>query len=194
MIEDPLCELLAEKPLVLYKPGNYEDLSGVECRIYMSRLAYKLSFVDFGNICSNCTENCCRRFYAVLLPEEENEFKDVSFTIMTERGLVKCIGSNSGKPCPFLDESGKCTIYSKRPLDCRLWPVLVYIDFKTRERVVYLDLDCPAVREGRLPIEVVKKIMETIKNLELSDEWLEKYTLAPWPNNLIEITRFKAKT
>lgn len=159
----------------------------------MSRLADRFSFVNFGNICSNCTENCCKRFYAVLLPDEEEEFKEYSFTINTERGAVKCIGSNSGKPCPFLDESGKCSVYSKRPLDCRLWPVLVYIDFKTRERIVYLDLECPAVREGKIPVDVVKRIVESIGKLELSDAWLEKYTLAPWPNNLLEIARFKPR-
>jgi Fe-S-cluster containining protein len=157
----------------------------------MSRLAYKLSFVDFGDICSKCTENCCKRFYAVLLPEEEEEFRGVSFTIVTEKGPVRCIGSRGGKPCPFLSESGKCTIYSRRPLDCRLWPVLVYIDFKTREKIVYLDLDCPAVREGRIPAGLIEKIVEAVKNLELDEKWLEKYTLAPWPNNLVEIARFK---
>jgi hypothetical protein len=68
---------------------------------------------------------------------------------------------------------------------------MVYIDFKTHERVIYLDLDCPAVREGRIPVNIIKKIIETVKTLNLDEEWLEKYTLAPWPNNLIEIGRFK---
>jgi len=157
----------------------------------MSRLAYKLDFVNFGNICSSCSQNCCRRFYAVLLPDEEEEFNNTSFTIITEKGSVKCIGSRGGQPCPYLDKNGHCTIYSRRPLDCRLWPVIVYIDFKTRERIIHLDLDCPAVREGRIPVNVVKKIVEIVKTLNLSEEWLEKYTLAPWPNNLIEIERFR---
>ena len=157
----------------------------------MSRLAYKLHFVDFGNICSLCSQNCCSRFYAVLLPDEVEEFNDKSFTIMTEKGPVKCIGSRGRQPCPYLDINGRCTIYSKRPLDCRLWPVMVYIDFKTHERVIYLDLDCLAVREGRIPVNIIKKIIETVKTLNLDEEWLEKYTLAPWPNNLIEIGRFK---
>jgi hypothetical protein len=47
------------------------------------------------------------------------------------------------------------------------------------------------VRSGKIPVSVVKRIVEALKNLELSDEWLEKYTLAPWPNNLVEIGRFK---
>jgi Fe-S-cluster containining protein len=159
--------------------------------VAMSRLAYKLDFVNFGDICSSCIQNCCRRFYAVLLPEEEEDFNDKSFTIITEKGPVKCIGSRGGQPCPYLDERGRCTIYSRRPLDCRLWPIMVYLDFKTREKVIYLDLDCPAVREEKIPINIVKKIIETVKTLNLNEEWLEKYTLAPWPNNLVEIGRFK---
>jgi hypothetical protein len=68
---------------------------------------------------------------------------------------------------------------------------MVYLDFKTREKVIYLDLDCPAVREEKISINIVKKIIETVKTLNLNEEWLEKYTLAPWPNNLVEIERFK---
>ncbi|MGC8983240.1 MAG: YkgJ family cysteine cluster protein [Desulfurococcaceae archaeon] len=157
----------------------------------MSRKAYKLGFVDFGSICAGCTSNCCKRFYAVLLPEEEELFKDSSFTLQTPKGPVKCLGSHSGAPCPYLDPSGRCLVYKERPLDCRAWPVLVYIDFETRERVVYLDLDCPAAREGRIPKELIDKIVNVMKELDLDDEWLERYTLAPWPNNLVEITRFK---
>lgn len=157
----------------------------------MSRLAYRFDFVNFGDICTNCHSNCCKRFYAVLLPEEEEVFAEKSFAIETERGVVKCIGANAGKPCPYLDEKGYCTIYKERPLDCRLWPVIVYIDFKTQERVVYLDLECPAVREGRIPASLINRIVEELKKAELDDAWLEKYTLAPWPNNLIEVTRFK---
>lgn len=160
-------------------------------RIPMLNTARKFSFVNFGNICSSCQTNCCRKFYAVLLPEEEEEFMDVSFTVNTERGEVRCIGSNFGKPCPFLSPEGMCTIYENRPLDCRLWPVMVYIDFKSREKVVYLDMDCPAVREGKIPRELVEKIVNELKKLKLDERWLEKYTLAPWPNNLVEVTRYK---
>lgn len=96
-----------------------------------------------------------------------------------------------GKPCPFLSSDGKCLIYERRPLDCRLWPIMVYIDLESREKVVYLDMECPAVREGRVPKELVQRIVNELKKLHLDEKWLEKYTLAPWPNNLVEIMRFK---
>ena len=86
----------------------------------VSELAKKFDFVDFSNICKGCRVNCCKKFYAVLLPEEEEEFKDVAFTIQTPLGPVKAIGSRDGKPCPFLDEKGFCRIYNRRAFDCRL--------------------------------------------------------------------------
>ncbi|MET1160340.1 MAG: YkgJ family cysteine cluster protein [Thermoprotei archaeon] len=158
----------------------------------MSRQAEVLDFVDFKDVCSGCTVNCCRRFYAVLLPEEEEEFRDNAFTIETPYGPVKAIGARNGKPCPYIDSRGFCIIYSKRPFDCRLWPVIVYIDFKTGERVIYLDLDCPAVSMKKIPPEILNKIIDSVKKLRLDDEWLKKYTLAPWPNHLIEIHRYKS--
>jgi Fe-S-cluster containining protein len=154
------------------------------------RLAELLNFVDFGEICKFCNINCCRRFYAVLLPEEEGLYEH-SFEIETPIGKVKAIGSNQGKSCPYLDEKGLCRIYSIRPFDCRLWPVMMYYDFDRDEKVVYLDLDCPAVKGNRIPEILIKKIIEVLKNIDIDKEWLKKYTLAPWPNNLREIMRFK---
>jgi len=63
------------------------------------RVRLRFDFVDFGSICSNCTENCCRRFYAVLLPEEEGEFSSSSFEVPTELGCVRAIGARNGRPC-----------------------------------------------------------------------------------------------
>lgn len=157
----------------------------------MNKFAYRLKFVDFKNICNECSENCCRRFYAILLPEEEDVFKDVAFELKTDKGVVKCIGSRDNKPCPYLNEHGYCSMYDKRPFDCRLWPVVVYIDFKTRERVIYLDLECPAVKKGKIPADLINKIIESVRDLDFDENWLEKYTLAPWPNNFIEIYRYK---
>lgn len=157
----------------------------------MNKVSEKLSFVNFGDICSNCSCNCCKRFYAVLLPEEEDDYGNATFEVMTRFGVVKCIGARDGRQCPFLSDNGFCSIYSKRPFDCRLWPVMVYLDYSSGERIVYLDLDCPAVKEGRISRETVDKLVEIVRSIEFSDEWLAKYTDAPWPNNLVEIARFK---
>lgn len=156
-----------------------------------ARVRLAFDFVDFSSICSNCSNNCCRRFYAVLLPEEEGEFSESSFEIPTPLGCVRAIGSRDGKPCPYLDEAGRCGIYRNRPLDCRLWPVMLYYDFKTGERVVYLDLDCPAASEGRIPRELIDTIVGELKKLVIDEDWLKRYTLAPWPNNLVELCRLR---
>lgn len=152
--------------------------------------SYKLK-VDFKDVCKSCHANCCRRFYAILLPEEEELFRNASFELKTEKGSVKCIGSKDNKPCPFLKENGYCGIYEKRPFDCRLWPIVVYIDRETREKIVYLDLDCPAVLNQTISPSMINKILRDIQNIKLDDEWLEKYTLAPWPNNFIELFRYR---
>ncbi|MEM1701266.1 MAG: YkgJ family cysteine cluster protein [Desulfurococcaceae archaeon] len=157
----------------------------------MGRIASKFGFIDFKNICSDCRVNCCRKYYAVLLPEEEPEFENVSFAINTEKGIVRGIGSYGGKPCPYLSENGFCKIYEKRPFDCRLWPVVVYIDLKTMEKVIYLDKECPAVIENRIPPSLINRIIEEVRKIDFDEKWLIKYTLAPWPNNFIEIARIR---
>jgi len=154
-------------------------------------LAAKLSFVDFGNICRNCKVNCCKRFYAVLLPEEEERFRDIAFTVNTPLGLVKAIGAKDGKPCPFLGSNGMCRVYIERPFDCRLWPIIMYYDFETGEKVVYLDLECPAVEQGLIGKEFVDRVIEVLKNSNIDVNWLKRYTLAPWPNRLKEVYRFR---
>ncbi|MCX8199263.1 MAG: YkgJ family cysteine cluster protein [Sulfolobales archaeon] len=158
----------------------------------LGNVAKELSFIDFGDICKNCEANCCRRFYAVLLPEEELLFKESSFTVSTPLGAVKAIGSRNGKPCPYLSEDNLCKIYSMRPFDCRIWPVIMYYDLKTGDKVIYLDLQCPAVIKNTLSKEVVDKVIEVLKKINVDEEWLKKYTLAPWPNTLKEITRINS--
>lgn len=156
-----------------------------------SDLASKLNFVDFGTICNNCSMNCCKKFYAVLLPEEEEKFRNIAFDVETPLGSVKAIGARNGKPCVFLNEEGFCRIYPERPFDCRLWPLILYYDFSTGEKVVYLDLECPAVERGLISKEFVERAMDVLKNTKIDENWLKKYTLAPWPNKLREIQRFK---
>ncbi|MEM4556297.1 MAG: YkgJ family cysteine cluster protein [Acidilobaceae archaeon] len=141
-------------------------------KVKSRRLADRFDFVNFSEVCRNCNNNCCRRFYSVLLPEEEELFESFSDEVQTPLGIVKTLGSPSGT-CPFLDKNGFCRIYKDRPMDCRVWPVIMYYDFKTNERVIYLDLDCEAVRENRVPVSLINKIVEVLKNTPLDDEWLK---------------------
>ncbi|MCS7121120.1 MAG: YkgJ family cysteine cluster protein [Archaeoglobaceae archaeon] len=156
----------------------------------MKRFADVLNFIDFKDICCGCKANCCRRFYAVLLSEEESEFESVYDEIYTQFGPIKTLG-NLKSACPFLSKDGLCTIYQRRPFDCKVWPIVMYLDLETNDRIVYLDMDCEAVKDDRIPRNLIEKIVEVLKNLPVDDDWLKRYTSAPWPNNFIEIARFK---
>jgi len=68
---------------------------------------------------------------------------------------------------------------------------VVYLDEKTGEKVAYLDLGCPAVRESRISKDLVEKLLKLYRSVNVSDEWLRRYTHAPWHNRFIEITRWR---
>jgi len=63
----------------------------------------------------------------IVLPKEINNFNDDD---LHDDGGVKRIKRNAEGMCKFL--SGKvCTIYERRPLECRLYPwIMVYKDGK----------------------------------------------------------------
>ncbi|MCX8196402.1 MAG: YkgJ family cysteine cluster protein [Acidilobaceae archaeon] len=161
----------------------------------MGKLAQRLSFVNFGDICRGCKVNCCRRFYAVLLEEEEGEFDGAASVVRTRLGRVKTLGGPGGKTCPFLSREGLCTIYDKRPFDCRLWPLMVYYDFEREEFIIVLDHECPAAAEGKIPQEMLQRMIQTAKEAildgSLKKEWVMKYTLSPWPKNYQILERVK---
>jgi len=158
-----------------------------------SALPEELAHIDFSSICKNCSINCCRRFYAVLLPEEAARLSKVVevFKVSTKYGDVYAVGARDGKPCPALTADGRCSIYKIRPVDCRMWPVMVYIDEKTGEKVAYLDLECLAAAEGRIGEDFINRVLEGYKKLRIDTEWLKRYTAAPWPNRLKEVSRWR---
>jgi hypothetical protein len=47
------------------------------------------------------------------------------------------------------------------------------------------------VERGLISKEFVERAMDVLKNTKIDENWLKKYTLAPWPNKLREIQRFK---
>ncbi|MCS7106542.1 MAG: YkgJ family cysteine cluster protein [Acidilobaceae archaeon] len=161
----------------------------------MGKLAQRLSFVNFGEVCRNCPVNCCKRFYAVLLEEEESEFDGKASIVKTRLGRLKTLGGPRGRTCPFLLENGFCGVYDRRPFDCRLWPVMVYYDFEREEFIIVLDMECPAAAEGRIPKEMLNRMIQTAREAildgSLKKEWVKKYTLSPWPKNYQILERVK---
>ncbi len=157
----------------------------------MGRLAKLLDFVNFGEICKGCQVNCCRRFYAVLLDEEVREFKNVAKRIKTKYGVVYTLGDPNGGVCPYLNSDGLCSVYPKRPFDCRLWPLMIHYDEDRSEFIIYLDMECPAAREGRIPQELLDRMLKTVLNAGLDVRWVKRFMSTPWHGNLKEITRVK---
>ena len=157
----------------------------------MGRLARLLDFVDFGDICRGCHVNCCRRFYAVLMDDEVEEFKGVAKPLRTKYGRVYTLGDPNGGVCPYLRDDGLCSIYPKRPFDCRFWPLMIHYDSLNDEFVILLDMECPAAREGRIPRELLDKMVKTVLDAGIDEKWVKKFTQTPWHKNLKEIARVK---
>jgi len=157
----------------------------------MGRLARLLDFVDFGDICRGCKVNCCRRFYAVLLDEEVEEFRGVAKPLKTRYGVVYTLGDPNGGICPYLRQDGLCSVYPKRPFDCRFWPLMIHYDKASDEFVILLDLECPAAREGKIPEELLNKMIKTVLDAGIDEEWVKKFTTTPWHGNLRELLRVK---
>lgn len=74
--------------------------------------------LDFDAVCEDCRGRCC---HLPWLSEEELHLAP-QFP-----GSVTFIGETAFIPdhnrCVFLDPKGKCSIYERRPLDCRLFPL-----------------------------------------------------------------------
>lgn len=158
----------------------------------MGKLARLLDFVNFGDICKGCQVNCCRRFYAVLLDEEVEEFKGVAKPLRTKFGKVYTLGDPKGGVCPYLRQDGFCDIYPKRPFDCRFWPLMIHYDSVRDEFVLLLDMECPAAREGRIPEELLNRMIKTVLDAGLDEDWVKRFTSTPWHGNLRELMRVKS--
>lgn len=90
--------------------------------------------------CLTC-KICCRfpERYSPLIP----------FFMGKERGSyygcrIDVIKSGDGYMCPyFLPRKNRCSIYEKRPLDCRLYPFMVTYDNSYKKVILVLDNHCP---------------------------------------------------
>lgn len=110
-----------------------------------------------AQVCLKC-EVCCRYlspatiYVPYFFPEE---IKDIA----VEGGWAAVGNAVDGKPLPIAREDGyicrffaprenKCRIYSRRPLDCRLYPFIVTYAADCRSVILALDTKCPYAREN----------------------------------------------
>jgi Fe-S-cluster containining protein len=127
-------------------------------------------------ICTHCiyTENCCCSFNKInspVLNEDEiqaikNYINKNNFYEKKDTNLYNLITKNS--KCIFY-QNNKCTIYKKRPIDCRLFPLDIIRKDKKYYLIIYL-LEC--IDETKI-IEEIKDIDYLIAQVK---PWIEIFT------------------
>ena len=100
---------------------------------------FRIKQYVFGNFCLRCLR-CCRyscnpSIWAANILEEEKERLNLQ--------KIELVPYRESYICRFLKpESNLCQIYAQRPLECRLYPLL--INRSGRKIFLSLDLNCPA--------------------------------------------------
>jgi uncharacterized protein len=86
--------------------------------------------------------------------------------------------TGEGYLCPAFDsQSGRCGIYERRPLDCRLYPLALMWDKSGQEVLLGWDTKCPFMREE--PSHSIRTYAEQVEKLLQSDSIVEQ--LASYP-------------
>jgi len=101
-----------------------------------------------------CLPGCglCCHYKVYLLPDDVGRIKRVikadNFWIKDSAQEEKAVGYLKKKKgvCIFLNEKRLCSIYSERPLYCRLYPFIKEVYFHSE---VDVDISCPGLNYGR---------------------------------------------
>lgn len=131
-----------------------------------------------NEICLKC-DVCCRfreknSVYAPkFLPEETKQFGD--------RFLQNLSPACNGEfICQFFSPAtNTCTIYNQRPLDCRLYPLMITYDKDYENIILCLDTKCPYIKDSRQPPVISHKLNEYTEYVE---GFLKKQNL---PHNFV---------
>lgn len=126
--------------------------------------------------CTNCPNHCCGmnpKLTPVLMPSEENYFRENSISVQTPSREMHLLGKKDNGNCTFFDEkNGKCNIYENRPLECRLFPFLLSFEDVTKPSV-RLDLEnCPHLSTL---VADEEKILSLLRKYEFTKNWIEGY-------------------
>jgi len=105
------------------------------------------------DFCNECDRRCCSR--PVVLPEEkENIIMGARLGVLRRMRIFQRRGDYyiiRGETCPFLKE-GKCSIEEVRPLNCRIFPVVLAHRGKDADWTV--SPECPSCND--VPYEFVE--------------------------------------
>jgi Fe-S-cluster containining protein len=125
--------------------------------------------------CEWCANHCCGQnlnLTPVLLPSEEDRFRENVKKINTPSGEICVLAKKQNGNCTFLDDQTKrCTIYEKRPLECALYPFL--LDFDDNEADVKLDKRfCPHLHTLAFDRN---EIMNFVRKHTFPVDWVKRY-------------------
>lgn len=119
--------------------------------------------------CQACSadQRCCSHLSGLRLSkgELENYFSDHSneLAILKDNKMF-IVSSNRNGPCPHWKKS-KCTIYSDRPIDCRLYPYEITRLLEKRnvlEVTFRYNPDCPQKDILFMPVGEAKALIEAL--------------------------------
>jgi len=129
-------------------------------------------FCGISQICQECHEDDCKG-YNWLLPREMDRLYENDVEILEINKNIYFIKPRFGKQdevniemikpeCP-LRKNKKCTIYSVRPLVCRMYP----LNFSTERDTIYLvlHLDCLYSKKKKGDVVFLSQAVELIKDL-----------------------------
>ena len=125
--------------------------------------------------CKSCNNNCCGKnphLTPVLMPSEEKKFKKYSRKIETPHRTIFVLAKKENGNCIFLDDKTmRCTIYDKRPLECKLYPFLLNFN----KTIVDVKLDkrfCPCLKTFASDNE---KIIAYLNRYKFPSAWVKGY-------------------
>lgn len=102
---------------------------------------------------------CCEDRLNLILSDEDLD------------GLVKSSEDLVVEDCEFFKKP-YCTVYNKRPLDCKVYPVT--IDLRCGTVVFVIDLKCPAVKKGLIDDRFLNYARRLWKSNWPSESWIRK--------------------
>lgn len=123
--------------------------------------------------CEVCTTKCCGGSPVkapILMPFEEAQFSDVFKT--TEPNGVQRLSRTPAGRCVFFS-TGKCTIYDKRPQECRVYPLVYQQQGENNELVLKIHDGCPQHNTHSSTPADVKNMLAAVSSVSAS--WWKKF-------------------
>jgi Fe-S-cluster containining protein len=110
------------------------------------------------DFCKDCDKRCC--MMAVVLPEERKRIikaQKMGFfhrrKVFESRGKYHII---KGDPCHFLGKDGNCMIEDIKPLNCRVFPLV--LSHMGKDAGWTVSVECPACR--KVPMQFIEHAKE----------------------------------